>query len=749
MARGSLRVGQKVLLDGAEYELIQLLPNRIWQLRNLATGEYSKFDTDELLERFRKGGMAFVAASDSPDEIAAKVEAKIACDLNSYPDHIRAYALNYVEYLKEIDKSHPGVLKTRLLKSTISTVAARIGDTDPPSPRTLRRRYPLWISSDRDPRSQAPSFEERGNKERYSPALEWLMRLSLDITHLRKEPKHISSARPFLSVWIGALNSKDEKTIREAFKDVTYGDTKAPTPAIEAPEIQQLQLEIAESGAIKVPCKSTLYRRVNHIPLHEILTLQHDKHFADSVFHTSMPGPVATRPLERVDCDMTDTDLIVIDEALQIVLGRAHVYALFEEYCRGLLGQYLGFEPESELAVMSALRNGILPKTYVKEEYPSIKNSWDFYGVPELVNLDNAMAVHSKDFEMFGQPMGMIFTYDPPKEPWYKGMVERFFRTLNEKLLREQRGSTFRRPLDLLDYDPEKNAIVPLGMLRFAFHKWIIDVLLQSAPKRRLNSDIPARKWANYVDKLPPLLPVQAKELDVLLGRRLMKPIWHYGIEILEIYYNGPLLGELRKRIATKRTGPNPQVLITAPQGDLSRIHVQDPEDKHYIEVLATNQDYTRGLTLWSHKVNLKYCEKYLDGVTDDAALAQAQVDMWQMFFEAAKVSKEVARYLEDHGNRNSTGPLIAHERIEKMLREVAGVDKKPPESAPAPPTHAQEVPNLYVDPGDDELPDIESSQEMSSLSDTVLSVDFAENSNEKAHKSSRNQRCKAKPRAA
>jgi putative transposase len=675
--------------------------------------------------------MTLVAAAESRDEIVARLEAKIAQDLNSYPAHIRAYALNYAAYLKEIDASHPGDLRTKFLKATIAKVAAKIGDTDPPSPRSLRRRYPTWIDSDRDPRSQVPGFEKRGNRDRYSPGFEWLMRLSLDTTHLTDQRMHITEARKFLMTWVEALNSKDEKKIGEAFKDVTYGDKKDPKPALEAEEVQQLQLEIAHSKPIVVPCKATFYRRVNQISQYDILVAQYGKRYADSVFRTSMPGPRATRPLERVDADMTTTDLMVIDEALQVVLGRAHVYVFWEEFCRGPLGQYLGFEPESELAVMSALRNSILPKTYVKEEYPSIKHSWEFYGVPDLVNLDNAMAVHSADFEQVGEPLGMIFTYDPPKMPWFKGMIERFFRTLNEKLLHAQRGTTFSCPLDLVDYDPEKNAIIPLGMLRLMFHKWIIDILLQT-PGRGIK-DLPSRRWANYVDELPPLLPAQAKELDVLLGRRLVKPLWHYGIELHELYYNSPELGQLRKRTATKQTGPNPHVLITAPQGDLSRIHVQDPADKCYIEVPATNQDYTRGLTLWSHQINLKYCKKYLDGVTDEVALSRAQVEIWQMFFEASRVSKEVARYLEDHSNPNSTGPLIAHARVEQMLREVAGHnDSKSIESQPAPAAPTQKVADLYVDPGEDEVPDIESSQERSVLSDALNRDDLEENANEK-----------------
>ena len=96
--------------------------------------------------------------------------------------------------------------------------------------------------------------------------------------------------------------------------------------------------------------------------------------------------------------DHTPSDLIVVDDNSMLPLGRPTITSALDEHTRCPMGFYAGFEPPSCLSVMRCLKHAILPKTYVQREFPSVKNRWECYGVPELVVVDNPPEFHSSHF---------------------------------------------------------------------------------------------------------------------------------------------------------------------------------------------------------------------------------------------------------------------------------------------------------------------------------------------------------------
>jgi putative transposase len=342
-----------------------------------------------------------------------------------------------------------------------------------------------------------------------------------------------------------------------------------------------------------------------------------------------------------------------------------------------------------------------------------IENSWEIYGQAELYNLDNAMSAHSKDFEEIAKDLNTIILFDPKQSPWFKGLVERFFRELNQEFLHKLPGTTFSHLAEIDgDYDPQKNAVIPYGLLMLMFHKFIVDIHLQS-PNSGI-SDTPALRWSKFVHELPPPLPPSASELDIILGRRLSKPIWHYGIEIDHLYYQSDDLGNLRKRLS-RQNNENPHVDVSAPPGDIGYIHVFDPEQQNYIRVPAADEEYTRGLSRHAHKVHIQYARKYLNGVTDVHALSRAQVDIWEMALEATKLNGSFARYMENHARDNPAGALFSVELVSRMVDKLAGKDTDqavPSLSAPAPKGRKPQK-----DTSIDDLPCYESSSSLPDLS--------------------------------
>jgi putative transposase len=112
-------------------------------------------------------------------------------------------------------------------------------------------------------------------------------------------------------------------------------------------------------------------------------------------------------------------------------------------------------------------------------------------------------------------------------------------------------GTTFSSILERDEYDPTRHAVVLLTTFREMLHKWIIDVYLQT-PHRGIK-DTPAHRWHSELSVLPPPLPPSASELDVVLGMTAQRVVFHYGIELEELKYNGEELGALRRRMGTAR----------------------------------------------------------------------------------------------------------------------------------------------------------------------------------------------------
>jgi putative transposase len=223
---------------------------------------------------------------------------------------------------------------------------------------------------------------------------------------------------------------------------------------------------------------------------------------------------------------------------------------------------------------------------------------------------------------------------------------------MNHDLIQGNPGSTFSNILDRDNYNPNQHAVVMLSTFRELLHKWVIDVYLQT-PHRGIR-DTPAHRWHSERRDLPPPLPPSAAELDVVLGMTVQRVVFHYGIELEGLKYNGPELGELRRRLGTKA-----KIELTFDPGDLGHINVMDPQRGTYIFVPAVDQAYATGLSLWQNRVIRRYSRLQLRGRTDAVALSEAKAAIRALVDrdlnrKALHTRKRHARFVEVHSRSNA-----------------------------------------------------------------------------------------------
>jgi putative transposase len=374
------------------------------------------------------------------------------------------------------------------------------------------------------------------------------------------------------------------------------------------------------------PCEKTIYNVVAKIDPYEVAKARYGKRYADFKFRPKKEGPRPTRPLQRVEIDHTKLDLLVVDMERRMPIGRPWLTLAIDVYSKSIAGIYIGFIPPSYQSVMQCLKHAMSPKTYLKDQYPNIKHTWDAYGIMETVVVDNGKEFHSKDLEDACLQLGIVIQYAPVKCPWYKTSVERFFGTLNTSLLHQQPGTTFSNIFQKDEYDSMKNAVISLEAFKEMAHKWIVDIYHQDKHKGLVS--IPAVVWETGVKEYPPALPSSSGELDIMLGMIKTRILTDKGIELYNLIYNDDNLMSLRRRY---KVGSKEIVKVKIDPDDLSMIWVQDKFRKNYIPVRAISQSYSQGLNLMAHRIICRYAREQLKLNLDIASLALAKEEIWMI----------------------------------------------------------------------------------------------------------------------
>ena len=362
MSLHALRKGHHVRIGPSEFVILQPLTECSWQLQNIATGEWCTFNEDELLDRFAKNELSFVVGVEGshpscrPTRRKAharpfNLSTRAGCSgqkSGEVSERDRPAAANF-DYAENHRTAHP------------SRVSERIKDIKPPGWRTVCRDYRKWIAAGRDIRAIILRHAERGKQG----------------TRLVPEVKAMSD-----QVIQELYMTTERKRVPEVHLEIVRRLTDANK---FRPEDDQLP----------IPSRSTIYREIARLSPYEVIMARYGKRRAEMEFRVSTSGPVTTRALERVVMDHTPSDLIVVDDNTMLPLGRPTITTALDEHTRCPMGFYAGFEPPSCLAVMRCLKHAILPKTYLPRQFPSVKNRWECYGVPELVVVDNPPEFHS------------------------------------------------------------------------------------------------------------------------------------------------------------------------------------------------------------------------------------------------------------------------------------------------------------------------------------------------------------------
>jgi putative transposase len=428
------------------------------------------------------------------------------------------------------------------------------------SPRSLRR----WLASYNVARDKTALIDApKTQKTKTAPELQRLLEKAIDDVYLEKE--RLTPTRVFMEF---------ERLVDEHNRACPSSRLRPFSRATFFRRMEQLNVVVADRARLgRFECNR--------------------KH------RTALKHAEARCILDRIELDHTLLDVILIDTRTGQALGRPWLTLAIDVYSRMIVGIYLTFDPPSSHSVLQCLKFAILPKDDFLAHFPDIKNPWPVMGLFKTAVFDNGMDAHGGRVRGFCEEIGSSVHYCPTRSPWFKGTVERMFRTLNASLLHSIPGTTFSNTKQRGGYASEQLCTMDKKAFLGVLVRWIVDVY-HVTPHRGMRMP-PLERWKRSALASAVDLPLSPADLDVLTARRAMRRLHHYGVEIDRIKYNSPSLQDMHQSRAATPKQRMKALDVRYHDESVAYIDIFDAKTQSFLRVPAVDTEYTAHLDRHTH----------------------------------------------------------------------------------------------------------------------------------------------------
>jgi putative transposase len=310
------------------------------------------------------------------------------------------------------------------------------------------------------------------------------------------------------------------------------------------------------------------------------------------------PGEyVVSRPLEVVQIDHTEADVIVVDEQSREPIGRPWITLAVDVLTRMVAGFYLGLEPPSRVSIGLCLLHAVYDKTSWLAER-GIDAPWPVAGLPEGLHVDNGPDFHSRAFERACRNHGIEVTWRPPGKPHFGGHIERLIGT-QMGAVHLLPGTTFSNPTIRGGYQSSKAARMTLRDLE----RWIAWEIAGHY-HQRVHAGLhrpPIAVWREQEERRNFRLPVDRLQFWVSFLPEEERTLRRDGIHFCNIrYWSDALVADVGR--------VKGRLLIKYDPRDLSRIFVRRPSGR-FVEARYRNLSWP-AITLAEQKAAVRQLKR-------------------------------------------------------------------------------------------------------------------------------------------
>lgn len=565
----SLETGLVVRRGARTLEFVEIIPGNKVQFRDVQTRQVQTMHLSRFAQAMLAKQIVPVLADEPTSADIAPIHRRpvIVSDLSSLKDADRGILDLRMEYVKAVRKrrltrgQRAGIGK--VLPQIAQDVTKKTGPHKLPSVSTVLGWMRQFELSGMNPASLLSGNRCRRRSRRVSQIVEDLIQKKIRTVYL----------------------TPDRHTLRHTLE-----------------QINQAMEELRKKGKLAEPNRdvslSLLQRRVAELDKYAVLKKRFGVAVARSRFRTSVEGTPVTRPLERLECDHTLLNWVVLCDGSGLPLGRPTLTIVIDSLTGYPVGVYVSFYGPGLTSVLNVLKNSILPKDEICAA-AGTRKPWIAFGIGETLLLDNGLEFHSPQFQLAAWELGIDIEYCRVRTPWLKPKVERFFLNLDYFSLSKGR---VRKPMpNVVHLDPKKDAAITFSDFVRGLLMFMVDVYPFEPNSRTL--DIPYETFKDGMDMLPPpVFPSSFDQLNLIAAMSKELTVGPGGVELRDIGYSSVELRRMKERV-----GPKFKTLVKWNPDDLECIYVQDPKTLAWITVPSLCPEYTNGLSWLQHLLIRKH----------------------------------------------------------------------------------------------------------------------------------------------
>jgi putative transposase len=636
VSASAFRKGTLVAIDSTNYALIRLLDKQKWQLEERDSGRIVIHTDQDLRNLYAESRLRFARSNFEPDSRRPRaLLADFEPQLWEEAKVKRAYVTATLDL--------PGTRS--LLTPVIRDTWVRLGSIDrPPHVASVLRWRKKFLESGSDIQSLIDRHDRKGNFEsRYPEEVEEIVQTAIDSKYMTEE--------------------------RGTMQDVI---DEAQALVILENNLRPASLKLPR------PARRLISRLLREIPAFDKHAARYGKESALRRYRSVLKHGDKIAALDTAVFDHSLLNVMVIDDATGLPLGRPWLTVGMDDGTRNCLGFFISFEPPSYHTVAKCLRHAIMPKLPIESIFIESNNAWEPHGIMRNILVDNGPEFHSASLENACLSLNIEIHYCPRKKPWFKGKIERFIGSMLRALSIGIPGVTFANIFEKEDYDPSKHAIISLRALREIAHKWIVDVYHQK--RHRTLQATPASVWASSVNPSDILLPNDPAKFDAIMGESITRCLTHKGIELDSLFYNSHELTALRRRY-----GSDLDVEVRRDRQDLGQIVVLSPNGHDMVVVPALDSKYANGLSEWQHRVCKRHARRLQADCSPDGWLL-AKHDISRLIDEEFKRKgrKSRARIARFRGESHEPEQPVSasHPQPIQSVPDISGQEENHPETS-------------------------------------------------------------------